>query len=88
MIGVRVWVRVRHPEPDGERNGEGHPHLNRRAENYVGTVHRLECAIVNGRGRARVDDGSWAVEGPDLPEGADVRVVGVNGVVLRVEKAG
>jgi inner membrane protein len=87
MIGVRVWVRLRSREQDGERHGEDHPHLNRRAQHYVGTVHKLESAIVNGRGRARVDDGSWTVEGPDLPAGASVRVVGVSGVILRVEKA-
>lgn len=89
IVGVRLWVRSRFNDQDGgERAGEEHPHLNRRAEHYVGTVHRLDTPIVNGRGRAHVDDGSWAVEGPDLPAGTDVRVVSVRGVVLKVEKAG
>lgn len=87
IFGVRAWVRFALGEKRGEREGEEHPHLNRRAENYIGTVHRLDSAIVNGRGRARVDDGSWTVEGPDLPAGSSVRVVAVRGVVLEVEKA-
>lgn len=62
-------------------------HLNRRAEQYIGTLHTLETDIVNGRGRATVGDTHWTVEGPDLPKGARVRVVGVDGIVLKVEPA-
>jgi len=61
--------------------------LNRRAEQYIGSLHTLETAIVNGRGRAQVGDSSWTVEGPDLPAGATVRVVGVDGAILKVQKA-
>jgi len=61
--------------------------LNRRAEQYIGTLHTLETAIVNGRGRALVGDTSWTVEGPDLPAGTTVRVVAVDGVILKVQKA-
>ena len=60
--------------------------LNRRAEQYIGTIHTLETAIVNGRGRAQVGDTSWSVEGPDLPAGTTVRVVAVDGPVLKVRK--
>ena len=60
--------------------------LNRRAEQYIGTLHTLETAIVNGRGRAQVGDTSWSVEGPDLPAGTTVRVVAVDGAILKVRK--
>jgi membrane protein implicated in regulation of membrane protease activity len=60
--------------------------LNRRAEQYIGTLHTLETAIVHGRGRALVGDATWSVEGPDLPAGTTVRVVAVDGVVLKVQK--
>ncbi len=63
------------------------PSLNRRAEQYIGTVHTLETAIVNNRGRALVGDSSWTVEGPDLPAGASVCVVAVDGVILKVRQA-
>lgn len=63
-------------------------HLNRRAEQYLGTLHTLETDIVNGRGRATVGDTHWTVEGPELPAGTRVRVIGVDGIILRVEAAG
>jgi inner membrane protein len=60
-------------------------HLNRRAESYAGRVFTLEGAIIDGRGRLKVDDSVWLVEGPDLPAGARVRVTGANNTLLRVE---
>ena len=64
------------------------PLLNRRAEQYVGRRYVLDTAIVNGQGKARVGDSVWLVEGPDLPAGATVEVVGVDGNTLRVKHAG
>jgi len=64
------------------------PLLNRRAEQYVGRRYVLDTAIVNGQGKARVGDSVWLVEGPDLPAGATVEVVGVDGNTLRVTRAG
>jgi hypothetical protein len=58
--------------------------LNRRAEIYVGRTFTLERPIVDGRGRLRVDDTVWLVEGPDLPAGARVQVTGVDNTLLRV----
>jgi membrane protein implicated in regulation of membrane protease activity len=34
----------------------------------------------------RVGDTVWRAEGPDLPSGAKVKVTGVAGTVLQVEK--
>ena len=61
-----------------------HPDLNRRGAQYVGREFILDEAIVNGRGRMRVDDGIWTVEGMDLPAGSKVRVTEVSGATLRV----
>jgi membrane protein implicated in regulation of membrane protease activity len=58
--------------------------LNRRAEIYVGRTFTLERPIVDGRGRLRVDDTVWLVEGPDLPAGARVQVTGFDNTLLRV----
>jgi membrane protein implicated in regulation of membrane protease activity len=60
-------------------------HLNRRAESYLGRIFTLERAIVDGRGRLKVDDTIWLVEGPDLPAGTRVRITGNNNTLLRVE---
>jgi len=61
------------------------PALNRRGERYVGRQFTLETAIVNGRGSIKVDDSVWRAEGPELPAGRRVKVVGADGTVLRVE---
>ena len=60
------------------------PLLNQRAAQYVGRVFTLAEPIVNGRGKIRVDDSTWRVEGDDCPAGARVRVTDAEGVVLRV----
>lgn len=59
--------------------------LNQRGHQYIGQVYVLAEAIVQGRGKAQVGDGSWIVAGPDAPAGARVRVLGVEGTVLQVE---
>jgi inner membrane protein len=63
------------------------PALNRRGERYIGRQFSLETAIVNGRGSIKVDDSVWRAEGPELPAGRRVKVVGAEGTVLRVEAA-
>lgn len=64
---------------------EAQPFLGRRAEGLVGKVFRLEAAIVDGAGSINVGDSIWLVRGPDAPEGAKVKVTGVEeGVHLRV----
>ena len=79
VIGWRAYHK-RHPTETDL------PTLNRRGEQYVGRVITLDDAIVNRVGKVRLDDTSWKVEGADLPAGARVKVIGVDGVVLRVEK--
>jgi hypothetical protein len=74
----RAWLR-RHPTPSDQ------PALNRRGAQHLGRTFTLEGPIVNGRGRIRVDDTYWRAEGQDQPAGARVRVVAVDGVVLKVE---
>ncbi len=76
----RRWFRKRARQSD-------HPLLNRRAEQIIGTVAPLEQAIVGGRGRIRVGDAFWVVEGPDLPVATAVRVVAVDGMTLKVQQA-
>lgn len=80
VVSARAYLR-RHPIETEQ------PGLNRRADRYLGRVFNLEQAIVNGQGRVRVDDSSWKVSGPDAVVGTRVRVVAVDGTVLRVEPA-
>jgi hypothetical protein len=63
------------------------PNLNQRGVQYVGSELVLVEAIEQGQGRARLGDGVWKVEGPELPAGARVRVIGVRGAILTVVPA-
>ncbi len=76
----RTWFRKRARQSD-------QPLLNRRAEQMIGRVVTLEQAIVDGSGRAKVDDALWVVAGPDSPVGSRVRVVAVDGMTLKVQQA-
>ncbi len=76
------WKVVR---PRLERIPAGNERLNRRGEQLIGQRFPLCEAIVNGRGKAKVGDGMWLVNGPDLPLGATVEVVGIDGTTLRVK---
>ncbi|MEQ8508225.1 MAG: NfeD family protein [Rhodospirillaceae bacterium] len=76
-IGRKVWTPGNTPSDDSK--------LNKRADQYIGRTFTLDTAMENGRGRLHVGDGSWLAEGPDLPAGAHVKVVAVDGSVLKVE---
>ncbi len=76
----RHWFRGRERKSD-------QPMLNRRAEQLIGRVVPLEREIVNGIGRVQIADAYWDVAGPDLPMGTAVRIVGTEGMTLRVELA-
>jgi len=78
----RKFVRGRGRERESDR-----PTLNRRAWQHIDRVVPLEQAITAGRGRVKIGDAFWIVEGPDLPMGTPVRVVGTDGVILQVEAA-
>lgn len=60
------------------------PTLNVRGAQAIGRILTLDAPIVNGVGRTRMDDTLWRVRGPDLPAGARVEVIGVEGTALRV----
>lgn len=71
----------------GPGRASDRPFLNRRAQGFVGRVFTLEEPIMGGVGRVRIDDTVWRITGPDAAAGSDVRVVGVDGAVLKVEPA-
>ncbi|MBF0285810.1 MAG: NfeD family protein [Magnetococcales bacterium] len=81
FVGVWHGVLKRHPTVTDR------PTLNRRGSQYIGRVFTLEAPMVNGRGKVRVDDSSWLIAGEeDQAAGTRVRVVGAEGVLLRVER--
>lgn len=76
----RRWFRDRDRRSD-------QPALNRRTAQLVGRVVPLTQAIVQGSGRVQIADAYWDVTGPELPAGASVRIVGAEGMTLKVEPA-
>ncbi len=82
VASLFVWRKVA-----GKHTTEtDQPQLNRRGIQYVGRTFTLEEPIVNRRGKIRVDDTTWKIEGEDCDVGETVKVIKVDGVVLVVEK--
>jgi len=62
--------------------------LNERAVQHIGQCYDLVDPIVNGRGSVKIGDSIWRVEGPELPLGSRVRILGCDGTLLKVAPAG
>jgi inner membrane protein len=80
VVGARFYIK-RNPIETTDAT------LNKRGAQYIGRTFSLEEAIVNGTGKVRVGDSVWRAFGPDLPAGDRVKVTGVEGAALKVEKA-
>jgi len=61
------------------------PALNRRGEQYLGRSFTLIEPIVNGEGKIKVDDSTWKISGADVEASASVRIVAIEGSILKVE---
>jgi membrane protein implicated in regulation of membrane protease activity len=79
VIGRRLFV--------GKQSETDHPRLNRRGEQYIDRTFTLDEPVINGTGKIKVDDTTWKITGNDMPAGTKVRVIGVDGVVLKIESA-
>ncbi len=77
MLAYRSYLK-KHPEVTEQ------PNLNLRGQQYVGSEFTLVEPILQGFGKVRIGDTVWKVSGSDAPVGARVRVIGVDGAVLRV----
>ncbi len=81
VVSIQIYrTRFRGRGRDSDR-----PSLNRRADALIGHVTVLQSAIVQGHGRVQIADAYWDVSGPELDVGARVRVVGSDGMTLRVQ---
>ncbi|HMM66471.1 MAG TPA: NfeD family protein [Dokdonella sp.] len=60
------------------------PLLNRKGDRMLGRRVSVVEPIVNGRGKVKVGDSVWLVEGEDCAVGTTVEVVGVQGTTLQV----
>ena len=81
ITASRMWLR-RHPITTDDST------LNRRGSQYVGRVVTLDQPLVDGTGKVRIEDTFWRVATPDnsdLAAGVQVRITGVDGIVLKIE---
>jgi len=85
FISIQIYRKL--IQGKGRERESDHPTLNRRAAQHVGKIVTLERAIVGGSGRIKIGDAFWVAEGPDLPTGTSVRIIGSDGVNLTVEAA-
>lgn len=85
MAAVLAWRRFRPNPGDKVEQLAGATGLNSRLAGFVGREAVLEEAITNGQGRIRLDDSYWNVLGEDMPAGSRVRIVAVDGMILRVQ---
>ena len=67
------------------RAASDEPFLNQREASLVGRTATLQEPIVEGRGRIRLDDTWWPVNGEDLPAGTRVRIASARGRTLTIE---
>ena len=83
LVAVFAWHRWQKKQPPRTDKAE----LNARADRYLGRRLTLEEDLVNGRGRARVDDSWWQVateDGDPITAGSTVEVISHDGVTLIV----
>ena len=80
LASIWLWLRFR-----GEGVASDRPFLNRRADRFIGQEAVLAEPIRGGEGRLSLGDTVWRVTGPDLAAGRRVRIVSVDGPLLRVE---
>ena len=79
IVAWRSYARTR-PLPSDDST------LNRRAEQLTGRLVTLKDPIVDGRGRIVIDGVAWTVEGEDMDSGCGIRVIGVAGAILKIER--
>lgn len=81
--GKHIYQALFTPTTDAETAA-----LNKRGQQLVGQTLTLDAPILHGsKAHITVGDTKWLVKGPDLPEGTEVLVTGVEGNTLIVTRA-
>ncbi|MFO1393937.1 MAG: NfeD family protein [Steroidobacteraceae bacterium] len=82
IFGLYFWREYRIQQRDLESASAPH----RVGQRYIGQVLTLSDGIRAGEGRMKLNGRRWQLRGPDIPAGAKVRVTGVDGAVLIVDR--
>ena len=81
-FGLWFWREYRVQRQDQQSASAPH----RGGQRYIGQVLTLTESINDGSGRAKLGNRLWALRGPNVPAGTRVRVTGVDGVILIVDR--
>ena len=82
VFGAWFWRQYRLQQR--ELQSATAPH--RAGQRYIGQVLTLTESINDGSGRAKLGNRQWALRGPNVPAGTRVRVTGVDGTILIVDR--
>ncbi|HVY21805.1 MAG TPA: NfeD family protein [Steroidobacteraceae bacterium] len=82
VIGTYLWLQFRNRQRELRSPTAAH----RLGVKHIGQALVLENPISNGTGSIRLGNRQWQVRGPDLPAGVRVRVTGVDGAVLLIDR--
>ena len=81
LLSIFAWHKYRQKVPETNT----YPALNKRGEELIGRSFTLEEPITNNYGKIRVDDTMWKIHGNDAEIGQKIKVVSLDGTVLKVE---
>jgi inner membrane protein len=69
-----------------QRDQESAASPQRMIERFIGQVVTVPKGIANGAGLVQIGPQKWSLRGPDVPAGGSVRITGVDGRVLIVDR--
>jgi inner membrane protein len=79
FVSWKFKLGMRNPETDT-------PYLNNPLQAMIGKRYTLLEPMINGRGKLKIDDTLWDIEGPDVAVGETIRITGINGLKLIIER--
>lgn len=82
VFGLYFWREYRVQQRDQQSASAPH----RVGERYIGQVVTVPQGISDGAGRVKLGVRQWSLRGPDVPAGSRVRVTGVDGSILIVDR--
>jgi inner membrane protein len=87
LLLVPAWIIRARIREHAHHRGTRQELINDRAAQHMGRTLVLSEPIAHGQGRAFIGDTLWQLKGPDLEAGRAVRVIGTDGMTLKVEAA-
>ena len=78
VSSLLAWLSMRKKRPT-----QSPSQLNKRGQEYVGRVFTLTEPIANGRGKIKIGDTLWTVEGDECPAGGRIEILAIDSGILK-----